>query len=83
MTLQVSLAENIMQSVSAREYLHLDTHRSVFDRALSVQFLMFMSCAQDGINPKRLVVKWRDFLVCSLRTVRTGCVGAVLCRGHS
>src|SRR5215469_13343653 len=51
------------------------------DLALSVRFPMLMSFAQDGINPQRMVVKWRTFLPCSLRTTRTGCVGAMLYRG--
>src|SRR5438477_348749 len=87
---------------------------TVSDRALSVRFPMLMSFAQDGINPQRMVVKWRIFLPCSnhalgidsilgkghehrksdaipnawlkwriflpcsLRTIRTGCVGAML-----
>src|SRR5437762_14295034 len=53
---------------------------TVSDRALSVRFPMLMSFAQDGINPQRMVVKWRIFLPCSLRTIRTGCVGAMLYR---
>src|SRR2546429_6464204 len=40
---------------------------TVSDRALSVRFPMLMSFAQDGINPQRMVVKWRIFLPCSLR----------------
>src|SRR5438132_7133879 len=56
---------------------------TVSDRALSVRFPMLMSLAQDGINPQRMVVKWRIFLPCSLRTIRTGCVGAMLYRGRS
>src|SRR5215472_3404147 len=54
---------------------------TVSDRALSVRFPMLMSFAQEGINPQRIVVKWRIFLPCSLRTIRTGCVGAMLYRG--
>src|SRR5215472_17774417 len=53
------------------------------DRALSVRLPMLMSLAQDGINPQRIVVKRRTFLPCSLRTIRTGCVGAMLYRGRS
>src|SRR5215470_18734022 len=54
---------------------------TVSDRALSVRFPMLMSFAQEGTNPHRMVVKWRTFLPCSLRTISTGCVGAMLYRG--
>src|SRR5215468_2163123 len=56
---------------------------TVSDRALSVRVPMLMSLAQDGISPQRILVKCRDFLPFSLRTVRTGCVGAMLYRGRS
>lgn len=36
----------------------------------------------EGINPQRIVVKYRTFLPCSRHTVKTGCVGAVLYRGR-
>lgn len=56
---------------------------TVSDRALSVLFPMLISFAQDGMSPQRIVVNWRTFLPCSFRTVRTGCVGAMLYRGRS
>lgn len=56
---------------------------TVSDRALSVRVPMVMSLAQDGISPQRIVVKCLDFLPFCLRTVRTGCVGAMLYRGRS
>src|SRR5215472_11445056 len=56
---------------------------TVSERAFSVRAPMLMSLAQDGISPQRIVVKCRDFLAFSLRTVRTGCVGAMLYRGRS
>ena len=34
---------------------------TVSDRALSVRFPMVMSFAHEGINPQRMIVKWRVF----------------------
>src|SRR6266849_2909602 len=56
---------------------------TVSDRALSVRLPMLISVAQEGMSPHRIVVNVRDFLPSSRRTVRTGCVGAMLYRGVS
>ena len=56
------LSQKILRNLLALENICIWIRLvSVFDRALNVQFRMLMSFAQDGINPKRMVVKWRDF----------------------